>query len=171
MSIEIKEQITWALFGTGDIAFCGCQEKPNGRHYLAFQSHIPGEIGHEDVVDRELPIKDGWIPGSGGPCIVLEFQKVASLDMVIDALVEHRILRFPDADTLQENKELKAKVAALEDAQKLRPMNSSPRDGKTIHRIVDEGYRDEDGFFHQTRGAVGWYPCPSPTDDGKAAAQ
>ncbi len=98
MPIKYHRKLTWALFGKGDIAFAGCKEKfGEKRHYLSFQQCAPGEIGHEDTVGREFPMKDGWVPGTGGACVVLEFEKVESLDVVIEALVEHRAERFPDA--------------------------------------------------------------------------
>jgi hypothetical protein len=96
--IEFSDNVAWALFGTGDIAFCGCDEQDgSGRNYLAFQSHAPGAIGHEGDVDREFPIKDGWVPGSQAPCMVFEFQNVESIDSVIDGLIAHRATRFPTA--------------------------------------------------------------------------
>lgn len=95
MPIEVRENIAWAAFGTGDIAFCGCVEKTGDRHYLAFQSCDPGKIGYGDEVDRETPMKDGWVPGSGGTCMVFEFANIESIDQVIAALQEHRTEKFP----------------------------------------------------------------------------
>ena len=98
MPLEIKGKVAWAQFGTGDIAFAGMAEENGDRHYLAFQQYTPGAIGFEEDVDRELPIKDGWVPGSGGPCLAVEFANVKSLDLVIVALQDHRVARFPNED-------------------------------------------------------------------------
>lgn len=95
MPIEITENVAWAVFGTGDIAFSGMHEETGDRQYLAFQLCEPGKIGHEDDVGREFPIQDGWVPGSGGPCIALEFANIESIDQVIAALQEHRTKKFP----------------------------------------------------------------------------
>lgn len=100
--------MAWAVFGTGDVEFCSCAEETGDRQYLAFQSCDPGKIGVEDDVGRELTIQDGWVPGSGGPCIALEFAKVESLDQVIAALQDHRAAKFPDAPS----SELQAKAKA-----------------------------------------------------------
>lgn len=101
MPIEVTENVAWAVFGTGDVVFCSCAEKTGDRQYLAFQSCEPGKIGYEDDVGREVQIKDGWVPGSGGPCIALEFANVESLDQVIAALQDHRAAKFPDAPLLE----------------------------------------------------------------------
>lgn len=88
---------TAVRFGDGDVALCPASETAGEREYVLLQATEPGEVGLADDVGREFPIREGFVPGEAGTCVILEFASVEALDMLIHTLQAHRRQRFEGA--------------------------------------------------------------------------